>query len=176
MARGAATLRGRATQVQGTPALPNPSEDLKGLIGVIAGYLVQGAASVPLAYPKQLGNLLLARTDFAKLFQQLPQNALQRSHRPESECHQIRHRKNGNGGSDGRALAEGDTREHGSAHHDRGQPVDGSDGVEDVGPDAAREEVGIFEFRASQGVPLPLAEWFDFALGAQRYITRLHGG
>jgi hypothetical protein len=48
--------------------------------------------------------------------------------------------------------------------------------VENVGPDAAREEAGIFEFRASQGVPLPLAEWFDFALGAQRYITRLHGG
>ena len=74
MARGAATLRGRAAQVQGRPALPNPSEDLKGLIGVIASYLVQGAASVPLAYPKQLGNLLLTRTDFAKLFLLLPQN------------------------------------------------------------------------------------------------------
>jgi hypothetical protein len=29
---------------------------------------------VPLAYPKQLGNLLLARTDFAKLFQLLAQD------------------------------------------------------------------------------------------------------
>ena len=52
MARGAATLRSRAAQVEGTPALPNPSEDLKGLIGVIASYLVQGAASVTHRLPQ----------------------------------------------------------------------------------------------------------------------------
>ncbi|MFD1516126.1 hypothetical protein [Pseudonocardia yunnanensis] len=204
MARGAATLRGRAAQVHGRPGLPNPSEDLKGLIGVIAGYLVQGAASIPLAYPKQLGNLLLARTDFAKLFQLLPQNeqtllgadtqlwvdlVVEAGSRGNAALFRGRIDPNQN-------LIKSGTERTGAvdltvgrwlraipANTDLLATIEGSqsmgamgDKVEDVGPGAAREKAGIFEFRASQGVPLPLAEWFDFALGAQRYISRLHGG
>jgi hypothetical protein len=204
MARGAATLRGRAAQVQGTPALPNPSEDLKGLVGVIASYLVQGAASVPLAYPKQLGNLLLARTDFAKLFRLLPQDeqslltsdtqlwvdlVVDAGSRGNAALFRGRIDPNQN-------VIKSGTERMGAVELTVGRwlraipgntdlltTIAGSQSmgamgnkVENVGPDAAREEAGIFEFRASQGVPLPLAEWFDFALGAQRYITRLHGG
>jgi hypothetical protein len=204
MARGAATLRGRAAQVQGTPALPNPSEDLKGLIGVIASYLVQGAASVPLAYPKQLGNLLLARTDFAKLFQLLPRDeqsllradtqlwidlVVDAGSRGNAALFRGRIDPNQNVIKSGTErigtvdLTVGRWLRAIPGNTDLLTTIEGSqsmgameDKVEDVGPDAAREEAGIFEFRASQGVPLSLAEWFDFALGAQRYITRLHGG
>jgi hypothetical protein len=204
MARGAATLRSRAAQVEGTPALPNPSDDLKGLIGVIASYLVQGAASVPIAYPKQLGNLLLARTDFAKLFRLLPQNeqsllrtdtqlwidlVIEASSRGNAALFRGRIDPNQN-------VIKAGTERTGTAdltverwlraipgNTDLLATIAGSQSmgamgntVEDVGPEGAREQAGIFEFRASQGVPIPLAEWFDFALGAQRYITRLHGG
>ncbi|WP_433283810.1 hypothetical protein ACQPZQ_22810 [Pseudonocardia sp. CA-142604] len=204
MARGAATLRSRAAQVQGRPALPNPSDDLKGLVGVISSYLVQGAASVPLAYPKQLGNLLLARTDFAKLFRLLPQNeqsllgadpqlwvdlVVEAGSRGNAALYRGRIDPN-------QSVIKSGTERTGAvdltvgrwlraipANTDLLTTIEGrqsmgamGDTVEDVGPSAAREQAGIFEFRASQGVPLPLAEWFDFALGAQRYISRLHGG
>jgi hypothetical protein len=204
MARGAATLRGRAAQVQGRPALPNPSEDLKGLIGVIASYLIQGAANQPLAYPKQLGNLLLARTDFAQLFRLLPQNeqSLLRAHTQLWVDLVVEAGSRGNAAlyrghiDPNQNVIKAGTERTGAvdltvgrwlraipANTDLLTTIEGrqsmgamGDKVEDVGPSGARAKAGIFEFRASQGVPLPLAEWFDFALGAQRYITRLHGG
>ena len=50
------------------------------------------------------------------------------------------------------------------------------DRTEQVGPDNARQDAGIFEFRASQMTKLPLDKWKKFALMAHAYVTRLHGG
>jgi hypothetical protein len=50
------------------------------------------------------------------------------------------------------------------------------DRTEQVGPDNARREAGIFEFRASRVTKLPLGKWKEFAIKPHDYITRLHGG
>jgi hypothetical protein len=50
------------------------------------------------------------------------------------------------------------------------------DRTEQVGPDNARREAGIFEFRACKMTKLPQDKWKDFAIKAHAYITRLHGG
>lgn len=78
-----------------------------------------------------------------------------KAHRPEPERHQSRNRDGGDGGSDGRTLADGDTRDEDLLTTIKGSQFMGAMGskVEDVGPDAAREDPGIFEFRASRGVP-----------------------
>jgi hypothetical protein len=205
MAPGAATLRGRAAQVHGTAALPNPSDALKGLISIVASYLVQGSANLPLAYPKTLGNLLLARTDFAKLFRLLPQEeraTLKADPRIWIEL-VVEAASRGNASlfrgriePDARVLKAGTDRTEKRVdltirdwltaipqNQDLLTRIEGSQSmgamgskVEGVGRSGAREEAGIFEFRASQGVNLSLREWSDFALGAQRYITRLHEG
>jgi Domain of unknown function (DUF4157) len=74
------------------------SPQLQGLIAVIVNYLEAGAARLPgqrlsaverhdvaLDYPKVVGNILLARTDFAALFELLPlREASRYAERPQS--------------------------------------------------------------------------------------------
>jgi hypothetical protein len=73
MEPGAANLSGQARRVTGKGAVPTPSDDLRGLIAVISSYIIKGSIThQQLAHPKQIADVLMARTDFAKLFGLLP--------------------------------------------------------------------------------------------------------
>jgi hypothetical protein len=88
-------LRGKADQVAGSTA--GMSARLRGLLTVIAMYIESGANPYPgaqlnavqshaatLNYPKQIGDVLLARTDFARLFALLPEQERTRyANRPD---------------------------------------------------------------------------------------------
>jgi hypothetical protein len=66
MASGAEYLAVRAADIQGQESLPNPSDDLRGLVAVIAIYLIKGSSNWPRARAKFISNVLRARTDFAE--------------------------------------------------------------------------------------------------------------
>jgi hypothetical protein len=200
MTQGAQMLRIRADNVQGNSALPLPSQQLKGLVAVIASYLIRGATSRPLPYPKQVGGLLMARTDFGRLFQLLPRNeqeflrddpevwvdlVVEAAARdssatfidPRNPVIRSGTRQNGAVTLTIRQWLKAMVRNQDLLTQIKGSGSMGAMGskIEGVGP-GAQEDAGIFEFRASQLVKIPLDAWADFALDAHKYITRLHGG
>jgi len=203
MAPGAAYLSGQARRVTGKGAVPTPSDDLRGLIAVISSYIIKGSIThQQLAYPKQIANVLMARTDFAKLFQLLPaaeRTILEADKRlwvdlvvdaasagklsggtidPNANVIAV-----GTKGTGVRDLTIKDWLTAIAQNDDKLNSVYAptnmgalKDRTEQVGPDNARREAGIFEFRASQMTKLPLDKWKEFAIMAHDYITRLHGG
>jgi hypothetical protein len=203
MEPGAAYLAGQARRVTGKGAVPTPSDDLRGLIAVISSYIIKGSVTHrQLDYPKQIANVLMARTDFAKLFRLLPD-----AERTILEADKklwvdlvvdaatagrlsggtIDPNKNvieaGTKRTDVRDLTIKDWLTAIAENDDRLNSVYAptnmgalKERTEEVGPDHARREAGIFEFRASQMTKLPLDKWKEFALMAHDYITRLHGG
>jgi Domain of unknown function (DUF4157) len=203
MQPGAAYLAGQARRVTGKGAIPTPSDDLRGLIAVISSYIIKGSVTTQqLAYPKQIANVLMGRTDFAKLFQLLPA-----AERTILEADKqlwvdlvvgaatagklsggtIDPNKNliaaGTKRTDVRDLTIKDWLTGIAENDDKLNSVFAptnmgalKDRTEQVGPDNARQDAGIFEFRASQMTKLPLDKWAEFALMAHDYITRLHGG
>ncbi len=84
--RSVGTLAGHANDIKPmSDALPELSPSLRGLLAVVVTYLDVGTLKLPeehrdaynlwgvaLAYPKQIGDRLLARTDFGTLFELLP--------------------------------------------------------------------------------------------------------
>jgi hypothetical protein len=92
----------------------------------------------------------MARTDFAKLFGLLPAAA--------------------------RTILEADEKHELNSFYAPTNMGVLKDRTEQVGPDNARREAGIFEFHASQVTKLPLGRWKEFAIKAHDHITRLHGG
>jgi hypothetical protein len=203
MQPGAAYLSAQARRVTGKGALPAPSDDLRGLIAVISSYIIKGSiTSRQLAYPKQIANVLMARTDFAKLFGLLPaaERTILEADRKlwvdlVVDAASVGKLSGGTIDPNANIIAVG-TKRSGvrdltitdwlTAIADNDDKLNSvyaptrmgalKDRTEQVGPDNARREAGIFEFRASQMTKLPLARWKDFAIMAHAYITRLHGG
>jgi hypothetical protein len=203
MQPGTAYLAGQARRVTGKGAIPTPSDDLRGLIAVISSYIIKGSVTAQqLAYPKQIANVLMARTDFAKLFLLLPAAertileadknlwvdlVVDAASAGKVSGGTIDPNKNvieaGTKGTGVRDLTIKDWLTAIAENDDKLNSVFAptnmgalKDRTEQVGPDNARQEAGIFEFRASQMTKLPLNEWKEFALQAHDYITRLHGG
>jgi hypothetical protein len=201
MQAGSTTLAAQARRVTGKGALPTPSDDLRGLIAVISSYILKGSTNQMLAYPKQIANLLMARTDFAKLFQLLPDaertileadtdlwvdlvvdaaSAAKIVGTIDPDANVIALGTKRSGVRDLKikdwltGIAHGDDRL--STAYKPTNMGHVKDKVEDVGPDNARRPAGIFEFRASQMGKLPRERWTAFALEAHDYITRLNGG
>jgi hypothetical protein len=175
------------------------------LVAVIAIYLIKGSSNWPPARAKFISNVLRARTDFARLFQLLPeeeQEILQADPAlwvdlvvgaatrgklggnadPIRPDHNVI--KMGTQAKDIKDLKIKDWLESILQNKDllTSAITDSDRGlgtmgekVEGVGPDP-QKEAGIFELRTTQGSKIPLDEWPTFALSAHRYITRLHGG
>ncbi|HEY4420249.1 MAG TPA: DUF4157 domain-containing protein [Pseudonocardia sp.] len=203
MVPGAAYLAAQAGRVRGKGALPTPSDDLRGLIAVISSYIIKGSITHrQLAYPKQIANVLMARTDFAKLFRLLPaaertileadkklwvELVVDAASAGKYVSGTIDPNENviaaGTERTGVRDLTIKDWLTAIAENDDKLKAIYAptnmgalKDKTEQVGPDNARQEAGIFEFRASQMTKLPLGKWKDFALTAHDYITRLHGG
>ncbi|GAA1197703.1 DUF4157 domain-containing protein [Pseudonocardia alaniniphila] len=203
MQPGTSYLAGQARRVTGKGAIPTPSDDLRGLIAVISSYIIKGSVTAQqLAYPKQIANVLMARTDFAKLFQLLP--AAERTILEADKQLWVdlvvdaatAGKFSGGAIDPDKNVIEAGTKRTGvrdltikdwltaiAENDDKLNSVFAptnmgalKDRTEQVGPDNARQEAGIFEFRASQMTKLPLDKWKEFALMAHDYITRLHGG
>jgi hypothetical protein len=203
MQPGTAYLAGQARRVAGKGAIPTPSDDLRGLIAVISSYIIKGSVTAQqLAYPKQIANVLMARTDFAKLFLLLPAAertileadkqlwvdlVVDAATAGKLSGGTIDPNKNvieaGTEGTGVRDLTIKDWLTAIAENDDKLNSVFAptnmgalKDRTEQVGPDNAHQEAGIFEFRASQMTKLPLDKWKEFALMAHDYVTRLHGG
>jgi hypothetical protein len=199
MKAGAQTLRVRAGWVEGNDALPAPSQELKGLVAVIASYVIRGATDIPPPYAKQLAGLIMARTDFGRLFQLLPENEQKLLKADQNLWVDLVIR----------TASKNPTTQVEPKSTDplfrvgvgsQGKPVDLTieqwlegmlenkdllpektktdmgamgDKVEGIGP-GAKEDAGIFEYRQSQLTKIPLGSWAEFALQTHKYITRLH--
>jgi hypothetical protein len=201
MLPGTGYLAAQSLRVVGKGALPTPSDDLKGLIAIISSYLIKGSTNRMLSYPKQIANVMMARTDFARLFRLLPDaeravleadtdlwvelvvdaaSAGKLGGTVDPNANVIEMGTKGTGVVDLKikdwltAIPQNDDKLN-SAYAPTALGAM-KETVEDVGPATARRPAGIFEFRASQMHKLPLSQWKQFAMEAHAYITRLNGG
>jgi hypothetical protein len=196
-----------------------PSLALQGLLALLTGYLDAGGTrykndsslededrhAIALNYPKQIGDVLLARTDLPTLFTLLPEDEQTFwKENPEDWIDLVLQNTNSD-----LKLDRGDSIISRGVKVDESDPAQGVDipaltiaqwlkGIlegtdhlremkdaesmgefgsrtEEVGPAGARTPVGIFEFRGAQSRKIPLERWGDFAREFHRYITQVHG-
>ncbi|GAA2669124.1 MULTISPECIES: hypothetical protein [Actinosynnema] len=214
----AALMQFRANSVQ-VPGVGAPSAKLVGLLTLITQYLTAGGTphkaelsaldansryNIALNYPKQIGDELLARTDFAHLFTLLPddEQAHWRAHDDEWVNLALTNTPpalllTADDSVISRGVKVDENRERKGTYTpkltirewltgllggvDRLRTLKDAESMgefgakkERIGAGPTAADVGIFEFRGAQNNKIPVEQWRDFALGFHRYIAALH--